>query len=160
MPNTRPLPNVAQVLGPLLARVPSQHRPLLLAIAERMAADRYRAWAGNDALHERESQLLACAEREEEIASKVEALYPDASTIQRSMLSEHPDLEEINREVFAGRPLRDQLTIQAEGEHLGAAAWREFANGASDEVAEVYLACAELEEANAQVLETLLDEEP
>lgn len=151
------LPNVAEILGPLLARVRRHHQPLLLAIAERMAADRYRSWAANPAMSAHEPDLLACAEREEEIARKVEARYDDAAAIQQQMRTDHPDLEEINREVFKGRPLSHQFKIQAEGEHLGAAAWRDFANTSSNEAAEVFLACADLEEANARVLETLLD---
>jgi hypothetical protein len=79
----RPLPNVVEILAPLLARVPRQHQPLLLAIAERMAAQRYRAWAGERSEHE--SDLRACAEREEEIAARIEALYPDDAVIQRDI---------------------------------------------------------------------------
>ncbi len=39
------LPDVAEILGPVLARVDPEQRPLLMAIAERMAAERYRGWA-------------------------------------------------------------------------------------------------------------------
>jgi hypothetical protein len=151
------LPNVAEVLGPLLQRIPEEQQPLLIAIAERRAAERYRDWAQEVGTEPGMSQLRACAQREEDIARRVEALYPDADAIQRGMLAKNPDLEEINRTLFAGRSLAQQFTIQAQGERLGAATWRAFAqqepNGAR---AAVLLECAELEEQSAVVLEGIL----
>jgi hypothetical protein len=151
------LPNVAEILAPLLARVSRDHQPLLLAIAERMAAERYRRWASRVTIPQQEVDLLACAVREEEIASRIEGLYPDASAIVRDILSNNPDLQEINHGIFDGRPLEEQFTIQAQGERLGAATWRAFAQTASDASTRVFLACAELEEASALVLETLIE---
>jgi hypothetical protein len=90
-------PDIARILGQLLQRVSHAERPLLIAIAERLAADRYRAWAGDLDDPARRSQLLACAEREEEIARRVEALFPDAATIQRDILARNPDLGNVNR---------------------------------------------------------------
>ena len=107
----RELPDVAAILGPLLGRVEAERRPLLLAIAERMAAERYRRWAeemGDDA---RREELRSCADREEEIAARIESLYPDAGTVQREIVSANPDLEEINRSVFETWPLADQFAI-------------------------------------------------
>jgi hypothetical protein len=132
---------------------------MLLAIAERMAAERYRAWAAEIKDRAHESDLLACAEREEEIASRVEALYPDAAAIQDDILTNNPDLGEINHRIFAGRPLHHQFAVQAQGERLGAATWRAFARDSSGASAQVFLGCAELEEASAQILEALLDAE-
>lgn len=150
------LPNVGEALAPVLARVPREQQPLLIALAERMAAERYRGWAGEVGAAEERAKLLACAEREEEIARRVEALHADAAAIQRDLLAKHPDLAELDRTLFAGRPLAQQFAIQAQGERLGAATWRSFAR---DETGagrrEVLLACAELEEANALVLEAL-----
>jgi hypothetical protein len=148
---------VAAILAPLLARVSREHQPLLLAIAERMAAERYRTWAAERREHQ--SDLLACARREEEIAGRLEALYPDAAAIQRDILANNPDLEHINRTIFAGRPLAEQFTIQAGGERLGAATWRAFARESSGSSPRVFLACAELEEESARVLEAILDAE-
>jgi hypothetical protein len=69
----------------------------------------------------------------------------------------NPDLHAINHDLFAGRPLPDQLTIQTRGERLGAATWRAFAeHAAAPSARDAYLACAELEEASAAVLESLL----
>ena len=151
------LPNVGAVLAPILQRVRAEHQPLLIALAERRAADRYRGWAAEvtDAL--RRNELVACATREEDIAARIEALYPDAAAIQRELMEANPDLEEINRTLFADRPLPHQFAIQAQGERLGAATWRAFAHRTEAPIArETFLACAELEEQSAVVLEAML----
>jgi hypothetical protein len=150
------LPDLGAVIGAVLQRVAPERQPLLVAIAERLAADRYRSWAGEPGYQTVASQLLACAAREEEIAGSVEALYPDAAAIQRDLLREHPDLTEINRTLFAGRPLAQQFTIQARGERLGAALWRAIAKReARPEARQTLLRCAELEEESALVLEAI-----
>ena len=157
MSSTDTLPNVAEILAAVLQRIPVEQRPLLIAVAERLAADRYRAWARevtDDALS---AELYACAEREEEIARRVEGLHRDAEAVQQRLLAEHPDLEEINRSLFADRPLMQQLAIQAGGERLGAATWRSFAAHATDPAArDVFLGCATLEEESAVCLERIV----
>ena len=155
MPPSRDLPDVAQVLAPILERVAAEQRPLLVALAERMAADRYRGWAAASTNALRRERLVACADREEEIARRVEALYPDADRIQRDIVARNPDLENVNRTLFADRPLEDQFTIQARGERLGAATWRALA-AQVPHARETFLECAELEEASAAVLESFL----
>jgi hypothetical protein len=133
--------------------VPREQQPLLIAIAERLAAERYRGWADASA---ESAGFLACAAREEEIARRVEGLYPDAALIQRDILAANPDLEDVNRSIFAGRSLELQLAIQAQGERLGAATWRAFAEHADDPKARAtFLDCALLEEASAVFLEGL-----
>ena len=150
------LPNVAELLAPVLQRVPARERPLLVALAERMAAERYRAWAAEPSQRGHRGGLLACADREEEIARRIESLHPAAASVQRELLAAHPDLEKINRELFAGRPLAEQFAIQARGERLGAATWRSLARQAeADAERETLLGCALLEEASAAFLESL-----
>jgi hypothetical protein len=149
------LPDVGQVLAPVLARVSAEDRPLLIALAERLAADRYRGWAAASSDPQRRERLLACAEREDDIARRVEALYPDAGRVQRDIAARNPDLQDVNRVLFADRPLEDQFTIQARGERLGAATWRALAKQVPH-ARETFLACAELEEASAAVLESFL----
>lgn len=151
------LPDVGEVIAPVLAQVPPEQQPLLIALAERMAAERYRGWA--EEVHDAadRAQLLACAEREERIAARVEGLDPAAAAIQRDLSAKHPELTDLNRNLFAGRPLREQFTIQARGERLGAATWRSFARRETDAARRAaLLSCAELEEASALVLEELL----
>jgi hypothetical protein len=152
------LPDVAAVVAPILQRVPRAHRPLLIALAERLAALRYRAWAGEVGDPVRASRLSACADREEEIARRIESLYPDASSVQRDLVAKHPELDRVNSAIFAGRPLDDQFAIQARGERVGAATWRSFAERAEFAAArDEFLRCADLEEESAACLESLLD---
>lgn len=153
------LPNLAEILGRVLLRVPAERRPLLIAYAERLAAERYREWSRGTTDSTRKARLAACAEREEEIARQVESLFPEASNLQREILAANPDLEEVNRSIFAGRPLRQQFAIQAQGERLGAATWRSLAPPDENSPARrIFLACAELEEESARVLEAILEE--
>jgi hypothetical protein len=150
------LPNIARIVGALLERVDARERPLLIALAERVAAGRYRRWA-QEASGPARRGLLACAEREETIADRVEALYPDAAAVREKLHSNHPELEEAYHALFAGRPLAEQFAIQAAGEHAGAGAWRAFAEQADGDAARrTLLACAELEEESATYLESLL----
>jgi hypothetical protein len=151
------LPSVGEAIAPLLAQIPRAERPVLIAYAERLAAARYREWAERPEGRTHAAALRACAEREEEIARRVGALHENASAQQQRLLAAHPELLEVNRTLFAGRPFAEELTIQANGERLGAATWRAFAREARDAAArEELLACALLEEANARVLEAIV----
>jgi rubrerythrin len=155
---SRELPNVASILGEIFAKVAAEERPLLLAFAERLAGQRYRDWAASHHDPTVARGLLACADREEEIARRVEALEPQAQAIQERILTQMPELPELSETIFAGRPLSDQLTIQASGERAGASTWKVFADSTADEnVRDVYLSCAPLELENAAFLESLLD---
>ncbi len=91
--NATELPNVSEILRPLLQRVPPEQQPLLIAFAERLAAERYRGWARESTNETRRAQLEECAAREDEIARRIEALYPEAATIQRKLLDNNPELE-------------------------------------------------------------------
>jgi hypothetical protein len=151
------LPNIGQIVGQVLQRVAAEHQPLLIAIAERLAAQRYRSWAKDSTMNAHSARLLACADREEEIASRVEGLYPDAAAVQHTILAANPDFQDINRTIFTGRPLAQQFTIQAQGERLGAATWRAFARREEHAARRSVLSsCAELEEESALVLESIL----
>ena len=157
MPPSRELPDIAKLFAPLLERVSEAQRPLLVALAERMAAQRYHGWAKAAGDAGQRDRLRACAEREEEIARRVEALFPDAAAIQQDIRAKNPDLEDINRSIFAALPHDDQLTLQARGERLGAATWRSLAKQAATEnTRKVFLDCAKLEEESAAVLESIL----
>jgi hypothetical protein len=156
---TRELPSVSDLVRGVLAHVEPRHHPLFIALAERLAAERYRRWA-KDTSGAAQRGLLACAEREDAIADRVAALYPDAVAVQATLGADHPELAEMNDALFAGRPLAEQFAIQAAGERAGAGAWRLFASQApSDEARRTFLACAGLEEKSAVYLESLLAEE-
>jgi hypothetical protein len=150
------LPDIGSAIAGVLQRVERQQQPLVIAVAERLAAARYRLWAGDATMTSHKAELETCAVREEEIASRIEALFPGAAEMQKTFLAQNPDLEEINRTLFAGRPIRDQLAIQARGERLGAATWGAFGRQAPEAARPVFETCATLEEASARVLEAIL----
>ena len=156
MSTGKELPDLAEVLARILQQVPPGQHAVLIALAERLAAERYRGWATEVAGPDRRAGLLACADREEEIARRVEALYPAAAP-QRDLLASQPDLLELNRTLFAGRPLAQQFVLQARGERLGAATWRAFAQGEKTvERRDTFLGCALLEEESAAYLESIV----
>src|SRR5216684_2071511 len=117
------IPNIAEILAGALRKIDPQLQPLLLARLERLAALRYRTWAKDHPDQSVKEGLLACADREEEIATRVESLHEYASAIQDRLLSENPELLDLNRTLFKDRPLEIQFAMQAAGERAGAAAW-------------------------------------
>jgi hypothetical protein len=149
-------PNFAVLLGPFIGEVPEEGRPRFLALLERGAAERYRAWARE--LPEHAGTLLACAEREDEIADRVEAVFPVAAELEKEVARPLPRARDVYYDVFAGMPVRDQLAVQADAERQGAAAWRGLATQQEDAaVREELERCARLEEASAEALEALPD---
>jgi len=157
MPETEnAMPNIPEILGQALRRIDRHLQPVLLARLERLAAQRYRSWADKVDDPSVKQGLLACADREEEIARRVESLDPDASAKQDKLMSDNPELLDLNRTLFEGRPLKVQFAMQAQGEMAGAAAWKAYAAGASDPLAgELLQSCSLLEEENAAFLQTL-----
>ncbi len=148
---------IVEVLAPLVGAAPRAEQPALVALAERVAARRYRAWAKEVEEGDACEALLLCAEREEEIAAMVEALVADAGAIQARFLEAHPDLEARYRGLFEGEALVAQFAIQAEAERAGAATWRAYAAEQEDPAHEqVYRTCAALEEASAEALDSLI----
>jgi hypothetical protein len=152
-------PDITEALRHLLQLVPKDKQPLLIALAERMAAERYRAWAAQVAHPAHKTGLMACGDREEEIASRIESLYPGAAGIQGDILERNPNLGDINRSLFSPYSLQDQFALQAQGERLGAATWRSLARKAeASNASNVFLSCALLEEESAVFLESLATE--
>lgn len=155
--NESELPDIAKILGRALQTIEPGERPAVLAALERLAAGRYRKWADEHQDPQVKEGLLACAHREEEIARRVESLHADAAGIQDKLLALNPELLDLNRTLFEGRPIKEQFMIQAQGERAGAAAWRAFAAAASEPSArELLQSCSALEETNAAFLDSLL----
>ena len=159
MANQQPLPDIVAILRQALQPIDPAHQPVLLAALERAAGKRYRIWADAHPDADAKAGLLACAEREEEIARRIESLVPDAAAMQEKLLAAHPELLTLGRALFDGRSRNEQFTLQAQGERAGAAAWRTFAAAAADATArEVMQSCSPLEEANAEFLQALVAE--
>ena len=117
---------------------------------------RYRSWAHQYDDPAIKQGLVACADREEEIARRVESLDPEASAKQDKLMADNPDLLDLNRTLFEGRPLEVQFAMQAQGELAGAAAWKAYAAAASDPLAaELLRSCSSLEEENAAFLQSV-----
>lgn len=157
---SKPPPDIVLTLAPVLeATDPSDH-PLLIAMLERWAAERYREWADAVGDLQQTSALLACAEREEEIATRVEALYSDSAEVQARLEADNPLLRGALSGGFTWRPIDEQWTMQAEAERIGAATWRAFAKRAvaadDQDAADVFETCARMEETSAEVLENFL----
>ncbi len=154
MPNPT-IPDFGSLLAGTLQSVPAASLPGFIAQLERMAAERYRVWATeSDELAE---GLLECAAREEEIADRVEKLFPIPPD-QRALFAEAlPKAREIYHGAFAGYSLEDQLILQAHAERQGSKAWRGLAAQTTDgAVVEALLACADLEVDNASHIDKAL----
>lgn len=150
------LPDIGVAVAPILGATEPERRPLLVALAERRAAARYREWAAAPELARFRSELLACASREEEIAARIEGLYP-AGAATAIEAESGVAVDRAGEAIFGERPLADQLTIQSRGERLGVAAWRAFARDEPDaHRREVLSSCAPLEEESAVTLDRIL----
>lgn len=149
---------VAELVGPVLAAFAREQQPAVVALAERVAAQRYRGWSEQVDQTRVKTILLACAQREEDIAGRVEASMPQAAEIQAAASDAHPDLPDRYAALFAGRPLAEQFAMQAAAERAGASTWRAFAETADAAQRAIFESCAKLEEASAEALEALLAE--
>ncbi len=150
------IPNFGALLAPVLSHVPDLARPRFLALLERTAADRYRAWAA-ELPHDAEA-LNSCAQREDEISDRIEALFEldDGSLAElRSLL---PAARALYYAAFDGLPINEQLRLQADAELQGAHAWRSIARRLSDPsvIAELYR-CSAIEEESSRVVTEVLE---
>ncbi len=148
-------PNFAILLGPFIRELPRNAMPRFLALLERTAAERYRWWATD--WPARAVALNDCADREDEIADRIERLFDISSEDAVQLTSSLPAARKVYADVFTALPIREQLRIQADAERQGAAAWRGIASQSEDEtVREELERCALLEEATADQVESLL----
>lgn len=140
---------------PCSVRSMQRFRPRFLAMLERTAADRYRAWA--EQLPQHRDLLLGCAGREDEIADRIEAAFAASEGELDRLRSLLPQAREIYYAAFDGVGVMDQLRMQADAELQGANAWRSVAKGVTDEAVRRELAtCSELEEHSSREVRTIL----
>ncbi len=149
------VPNLAVLLARHIAPVAEAARPAILAGLERGAAGRYRDWASR--AQSSSPGLLACAKREEEIAERIDRLFPVSPGDQIDVEAALSAAKATYLSLFDGLSLRDQLTIQAGAERQGADAWRSIASQQKDSaVSDELTICVGLEEQTADFLDSLL----
>jgi 4-carboxymuconolactone decarboxylase len=149
----RKLPDVADVVGAFLSQCSPPERRVLLARAERIAAEQYRRWAEHAADEERDG-LLAAADREERVAAVLEKVTRDAAETAPALEDRSVLLAAAYGSVLQGRRRDDQFAIQSAAERAGGALLRAFAERETDVAArDALLSAAALEEANASFLD-------
>ncbi len=147
------IPNFGEVLSEHLSGVPNEAYPYLLSQLERTAADRYRGWA--EAVPEHKDGLLACAAREDEIANRVEAMFPPSDEHRAQVNAMIPAAKKTYYAVFEGYTPLEQMTIQAKAEEQGAGAWQNLKQAYPDQ-SEAFDQLSALELESAAYLNTLL----
>lgn len=149
------IPNFPMLLMEPLIAVPEPSRVGFLARLERSAADRYREWAEqSDELRE---GLIACADREDEIADRAEALVPVRPEDEEIVAQALAQARTLYAGAFEGLSLEDKITVQAHAERQGSLAWLGFAGQTEDAAAKrEFLALADLEVASATHIDEVL----
>jgi hypothetical protein len=150
------IPNFGALLAPVLSRVPDAARPRFLALLERTAADRYRVWAAQ--LPIEAEALTGCAQREDEIADRIEALFDIEESALAELRDLLPEARALYYAAFDGIPVIEQLRMQADAELQGANAWRSIARKLTDEATIAELnRCSEIEEASSAAVAEILE---
>jgi hypothetical protein len=116
------IPDFGELLAQHLEQVPPEVLPYMLSQLERTAAARYRGWA--EEVPEHRQGLLECAAREDEIADRVEAMFPPSDEGRALVTSLIPAARATYYDVFSGHSAHEQMTIQANAERQGANAWQ------------------------------------
>ena len=150
------VPNFGAVLAEFITAVPADAQPRFLARLERSAAARYRYWA-DKAEGQARAVLLSCAKSEDEIADRVDALFPAVPEHEEAMDTLTERAVATYMDVFAERSLREQLYLQSRAELQGSAAWRGMAENATGELREALLGLCVLEEQSSRALGELLE---
>jgi hypothetical protein len=147
------IPNFGELLAPILSQIPTETVPAALAQLERTAAERYREWASD--VSEESEGLLDCAAREDEIADRVDAIFPIEDESRELIDSLMPSARKTYIDVFSGLTSIEQMTIQANAERQGAAAWRGMISVSPHLKVELE-ALSAIEEISADFLDALL----
>jgi len=148
--------SIAGAFEPLLPLVAPEEIPMVVAILERIAANKYREWAEQAENNIERDGLLACAQREDEISIFIESLQADPQSMIASLRKRIPDFEERYDAVMEGLSRTEQLQIQAEGEMGGSGYMSQFAEAAEGAIAARFASLALLEEANSKFLSELI----
>lgn len=151
-------PSLTLLLAPFTRGLAGAEQPAFLGRLERLAAERYRAWA--EQLPAQAGPLLACARSEERIAERADRLFPMSAAQAAKLDGLLPEVRRIYGSLFAGLSLREQLALQASAERQGADVWRALvaALALPEALREELEDSARLEEESAERLAKLLAE--
>ena len=147
------IPNFGELLAEHLSAVPAEAYPYLLSQLERTAAARYRGWA--EEVPEHGDGLLACAAREDEIADRVEAMFPPSDAHRELVGGIIPAAKATYYAAFEPYTAVEQMTIQANAERQGAGAWQNL-KAAFPEQGDALDELSAIELASADYLDALL----
>ena len=147
------IPDFGELLAEHLGAVPAEAYPYLLSQLERTAAARYRGWA--EEVPEHSEGLMTCAEREDEIADRVEAIFPPTEEHRALVNSIIPNAKATYYAAFEPYTPVEQMTIQANAERQGANAWQNLKAAYPDQ-AEALNALSAIELESANYLDALL----
>jgi hypothetical protein len=148
-------PNFGLLLAPVLSQVDTAARPRFLALLERTAADRYRHWASQ--LPADAEVLLQCADREDEIADRIEAVFEISAEGLDVLKALLPQAKDLYYGAFDGFSVHEQIQMQSDAELQGANAWRSIASTVTDpSVLAELTRCSELEETSSAAAKALL----
>ena len=118
-------PSLTLLLAPITRSLVGAEQAAFLGRLERLAAERYRAWAAQLPAHA--ETLLACGASEERIADRAERLFPMSAAQAAKLDLFVPEVRRTYGALFVGLSLREQLALQASAERQGADAWRALA---------------------------------
>ena len=147
----------SQQVKSLLESFTKEYRPLLLSLIERQAALRLRAWPTETVEGPQRHILLACAEQKEEIARRIEALFPNALDIESEITDDVPEVQRVNQQLFRPVRLQARLHTQALVDRICVRAYRELAEREGfEQVPQSLISCAVLESKAAEGIEGML----
>ena len=147
------IPNFGELLAEHLSGVPQDAFPYLLSQLERTAAERYRGWAEDVPAH-REG-ILECSAREDEIADRVEAMFPPSDKHRALVAGIIPRAKKTYYSAFENFTPVEQMYIQSKAERQGANAWQTLKALYPDKTEQLD-ALSAIELASADYLDVLL----
>lgn len=149
---------IVDLIGPVLAELEEEARPVALALAERVAAERYRLWAKEIRDPAMRKTLEQCSLREDNIAARIEATVEGALAIQQSIAQSHPSLAAEYLGLFDGMSLRSQFAFQAGLQRATATTWRMLADTGAPSIRSILLECSALSSATTSTLDTIVEQ--
>lgn len=147
------VPNFGELLVEHLSGVPQDAYPYLLSQLERTAAARYRGWA--DDVPEHRDGIMSCSAREDEIADRVEAMFPPSNEHRELVAGIIPKATDTYYAAFDGFTPIEQMYIQSKAERQGAGAWQTL-KGLYPDKGEQLDELSEIEIGSADYLDALL----